>query len=149
MTKTTDTNRETTAPPAETPAKSKPAARPARKRKKTAAKTKPPAPEPPPVAAETPASTGPGRPRGSVNEKKPEVVATLTRCPFCNSTDRHAYYGIITRDYSGNDPITGQPYNRISWKRTKCAACDRARVDKFYQLVKPARYSQEIYFLEI
>lgn len=105
--------------------------------KKTAAKKPAANPKPTPPPAETPATLGPGRPPGSTNEKQPEVVGTLTRCPHCKSTKREPYFGINTMEYTGTDP-NGDPYNRITWKRTKCKSCQRARIDKFFELIPDA-----------
>jgi hypothetical protein len=131
----------------ETPAISKKRGRPtaakSKKRKKTAAK--PPAadqkptpsvPEPPPVVTETAANRGPGRPPGPTPEKIPEVVAHLTRCKKCNSTERAPYYGTVTREISGVAQDGGD-FNKVTWKRTKCENCQQARTDVFHELVLP------------
>jgi len=140
---------ETTAPVKKT-AKKAPAKRKKRGRAKgsaqvtiTAGPAKPkPAPvEAPPTVEETPATADPaalveetprpGRPPGPA-EKKPEVVGVLTRCPKCDSTAREKYGNVKTGKYRGADPVTGKPYNEISWKRTKCKTCGQARNDKYY-----------------
>lgn len=126
-----------------------------------APKPAPPATEPPPLANETaakpkkrgrpkgsgtknkkrtaakkPAQNKKGRPPGTGTEKKPEVVGTLTRCPYCKSTNREKYRNSRSMQFSGIDPKTGEPYNLVTWKRTSCSDCNRARIDKFYELVK-------------
>lgn len=88
------------------------------------------------TAAKKPAGNKKGRPRGSVTKKKAEVVGTLTRCPHCDSTERVPYFGTRSMEYFGTDPSNGKKYNQITWRRTKCKACNRARIDKFYELVK-------------
>jgi len=75
---------------------------------------------------------GPGRPKGSKNKKRDVVVADLTHCASCGSTDREAYHGISELDHNGIDP-QGNPYNRVTWKRTKCSACGQNRVDQFFE----------------
>ena len=61
---------------------------------------------------------------------KPDVVPTSkTRCPKCASTDRVAYFGVVTREIHGVDE-TGQPYTHVVWRRTRCKACDQTRIDR-------------------
>lgn len=103
-----------------------------KKTTKTAAKKPADKPKPPPPPAETTATVqGPGRPKGSQG-KIPEVVGSLTRCKKCDSTERTRYYGIISREYSGERD--GKPFNRVTWKRTTCANCNQARTDVFYEM---------------
>lgn len=53
-------------------------------------------------------------------------------CPKCGCTDRGPYFAIrrlascgVTRD--------GQPYTRITFKRTRCKKCGQSRVDRFFE----------------
>ena len=145
MSKTTATDQKTAADPqgngaTSTASKPKPKKRgrpkstTAKKPTKTAANSTGSEPKPTPPPAETTAtSQGPGRPKGPA-EKIPEVNASLTRCKKCNSTERTPYYGTVTRDLSGIGP-DGQPFNRMTWRRTKCASCGQARADVFHEMV--------------
>lgn len=83
--------------------------------------------------AKTAAKNGPGRPAGPSGGKIPEVVGELTRCKKCDSTERVAYYGTISRDLTGER--NGKRFNRVTWKRTKCASCHQARTDVFYEWI--------------
>lgn len=127
MSKTTATDQKTAADPqgnGATSTASKPKPKKRGRPKTTAAK------KPTKTAA---TSQGPGRPKGPA-EKIPEVNASLTRCKKCNSTERTPYYGTVTRDLSGIGP-DGQPFNRMTWRRTKCASCGQARADVFHEMV--------------
>jgi len=74
----------------------------------------------------------PGRPKGARTKQRDVVVATLTRCRSCGSTDREPYTGVRDMHVGGIDP-EGTPYNFVSWKRTSCTVCGQHRVDQFFE----------------
>lgn len=75
-----------------------------------------------------------GRPKGAKTVDKPESVAGLTRCRACNSTERERYTNPRSVASCGIDP-DGKPYNRITWRNTRCKNCGQVRVDKFYEQI--------------
>jgi len=101
--------------------KKRPAKRPAKKSKQSASSSTSSAPKR-------------GRPRGSKTTKRDIVTVAASRCRKCGSTDRAPYSQTKSRQLTGCTPA-GEPYNRVSWKRTKCKSCGQARVDKIFELV--------------
>jgi len=77
-----------------------------------------------------------GRPVGSKTRHRPAVVAILSACPACGSTDRTPYRRLRTVRASG--AIEGQRFNQIVTRATCCAACGTERSDVCYELsVRP------------
>ena len=77
----------------------------------------------------------PGRPKGSKNKTRQVVAVVPPRCKKCGSTDRTPYMGhrrVMQRAGTAPD---GKPYNRITWRDTKCLACNQVRVDLIYENV--------------
>ncbi len=54
------------------------------------------------------------------------------RCPNCGCTDREPYFAIRKMAISGVTPA-GQPYTRITIKRTRCKSCGQSRDDRLYE----------------
>ena len=77
-----------------------------------------------------------GRPKGSKNHKVDQVDAGLeqTRCRRCGSTRRSQYYNKRTLKV-GNQMKDGLPFNRTTWRRTKCLDCGQFRDDITRDLV--------------
>lgn len=84
-----------------------------------------------------PTGRKPGRPKGSKNKPKPaiaidQVVYVIPgRCNRCGSTGRTPYKGhrrVMKRKGTAPD---GKPYNRKTWRDTKCLnpKCRQSRVD--------------------
>ena len=61
------------------------------------------------------------------------VDADLPRCPECGSTDRTDYNDCNTIEFEGVHERFGS-YSHIVLRRTRCKQCDRARVDRFYEM---------------
>ena len=85
-----------------------------------------------PTRAKKPAKQG--RPRGAKTVDKPESVAGLTRCKACHSTERERYTNSRSVSTCGIDP-EGKPYNRVTWRNTRCKNCGQVRVDKSYEQI--------------
>lgn len=78
-----------------------------------------------------------GRPKGSTNASRDVVAVLPSHCRQCGSTDREAYIGKpIVREITGT--VEGRPYNKITWRRTRCANCGQARVDQTFELTATA-----------
>lgn len=75
-----------------------------------------------------PRRRGPGREYATVATQPPQ-------CPRCGSTAMTRIPGTRVRvmDYAGE--IKGVPYNRITFVRCKCDACDQAIAVKSYENV--------------
>ena len=71
-----------------------------------------------------------GRPKGSKNHQADQVDAGLevTQCRKCGSTRRSEYYNKRTLRV-GNQMKDGVPFNRTTWRRTKCLECGQFRDD--------------------
>jgi hypothetical protein len=75
-------------------------------------------------------ATNRGRPAGSPNREVDIVEAPASRCSKCQSTRRTAYQpNPIRKEIAGIDPVSG-PYTAIVWRRTTCADCGQARIDR-------------------
>lgn len=94
-------------------------------------KTKRPPQKPAPKASGKPAS---GRPAGTPNKSYREVVADVSRCPSCGSTERTPYTDRQELEYEGERD--GKSYNRVIWRTCSCAACGQHRKDKSFELLK-------------
>lgn len=77
-----------------------------------------------------------GRPKGSKTKPRTEAVAIPSRCHACGSSERSEYYSANSMEFEGIDAL-GNPYNRITWRRTSCKACGAHRVDKTYEYILP------------
>ncbi|QEG15530.1 hypothetical protein GmarT_13710 [Gimesia maris] len=75
-----------------------------------------------------------GRPKGAKTQSLPVQNVFLSQCPACLSTDRLGYSSVKTREFSGTAP-TGQPFNYVSRKRTRCRKCGQKRIDVTYENV--------------
>lgn len=51
-----------------------------------------------------------------------------TRCPKCLSIKRERYHRVRSREISGTTR-DGRPYDRITWRRTRCKSCGQNRID--------------------
>lgn len=77
-----------------------------------------------------------GRPKGKKTTPKRTVNVMPGRCLKCGSTSRTPYKHITQKlDHGGTAP-DGKPYNRITWRPTKCLVCQQHRVDKIYENVQ-------------
>ena len=82
---------------------------------------------PAPRAAAGPSTNGrPGRPKGSA-DAAPVHVAN-SRCKKFQSTRKKALRIVQERPISGTDD-QGRPYNRVVWRRVRCANCGQHRVE--------------------
>lgn len=78
-----------------------------------------------------------GRPAGSKNIQRDECDVIGSRCKRCGSSRRRPYQSDpTTLRAGGTDPITGQPYTHVIWRRTSCLDCGQARIDKCYEFRK-------------
>lgn len=73
-----------------------------------------------------------GRPAGSKTQQRPHATAEPSRCPKCDSTKRKAYKG-SPRVLEQGGMLDGKPYTHVVWRRTACADCGQARVDKSFE----------------
>lgn len=58
------------------------------------------------------------------------VDVSASCCPKCGSSEREPYHNVKTRHIEGF--LNGKPFNRVSWKRTKCTVCNQQRIDRVY-----------------
>ena len=56
-------------------------------------------------------------------------------CKKCLSTERTGYTAVRHFDIAGVDSATGREFNRLTTKRTKCANCGQARLDRFREVI--------------
>jgi hypothetical protein len=75
------------------------------------------------------------RPDESPPQRPTLVDVATSRCPKCGSTERTDYSDTLTTvvDAPGDHPRFGL-YNKVVLRRTKCKACDQARIDRSYEL---------------
>lgn len=71
----------------------------------------------------------PGRPKGKSTEPAPEVEASATRCPRCQSTVRGAYLSYRELHAGGVDSRTRKKFTHTVWRRTRCE-CGQLRTDR-------------------
>jgi len=76
--------------------------------------------------AKTATKRRPRRPKGSKPTRA--VRVTNTRCGKCQSTKKKAIRIVKERPISGIDD-KGRPYNRMVWRRVRCANCGQQRVE--------------------
>ena len=74
--------------------------------------------------------------RVTAAEPKPVVDGALTHCPRCGSTERTGYANRRELQHAGTSP-TGQPYNLVVWRDTRCAVCLQLRCDRHYEQTEP------------
>lgn len=63
-----------------------------------------------------------GRPAGSPNREYAVVKEYPAACPTCHSTNLSVVKGYPPRvhEFVGVDEASGQPYDRIVWRRKQC-----------------------------
>ena len=69
------------------------------------------------------------------------VIAQVSRCPGCGSTEREAYSN-PTEVESGGVTGDGHTYTHVVHRSTKCKQCGQARRDRTFEnrpVEKPAR----------
>jgi hypothetical protein len=85
-----------------------------------------------PDAAKPAADHRRGRPRGSRNAVD-VVIVKPPACRACGSTRRSPYWGYRhVRVPGGGCTVDGRPYAELLYRRCRCLACGRLRVEKEY-----------------
>lgn len=54
-----------------------------------------------------------------------------SRCRVCGSTDRVGYHNTVIQEFAGI--ADGRSYTHIVLRRTNCAGCGQARIDKTFE----------------
>lgn len=80
-------------------------------------------------------SSGKGRPAGSKNVNTTQILDT-PRCPGCGKTDRTRYRFVGAVEHGGF-MSDGREYTHVVSRRTRCLACEKVRIDKFFENRSP------------